>query len=262
VLNAIDTVPESVAYRQMRFKWLTAVDLTGALVASVSTLVLAVAGAGVWALVCGNLAGGAVRSTLLVAQGTAVMPEFSLRGMGHHLRFGGTVTLGRVLWQLAQQSDVIILGRVLHQDAVGLYAVALQLANMPVQKAMSVINQVAFPSISRLQDELPRLRARLLGSIRLLFFAGIPMLWGVSSVAPEFVDVLLGERWHAAIFPLQIASFVAPLRMLAAVLSTATAAVGRADLDLRNTIVVFVVFQSPSSAACNGASMVSPHRGR
>jgi O-antigen/teichoic acid export membrane protein len=242
VLNAIDAVPQSMAYRQMRFKWLTAVDLGAALVTSVITLALAIAGAGVWALVIGSVSGGAVRSALLVTQGTAVMPEFALRGMSHHLRFGGAVTVSRVLWQLAHQFDVMIAGRVLTQEAVGVYVVALQLANIPVQKAMSVVNQVAFSTISRLQGELPRLRTRLLEAIRLLFFVGIPILWGVSSVAPEFVEVLLGERWLAAVFPLQVASIIAPLRMLSAVLSTAIAGVGRADLDLRNTLVVFVIF--------------------
>jgi O-antigen/teichoic acid export membrane protein len=241
VFNAIDAVPQSMAYREMRFKWLTGIDLAAAVTTSAATLVLAFAGAGVWALVLGSLSGGALRSFLLVTLGTAALPQFSLRGMSGHLQFGGAVTAGRVLWQLAQQFDVIIVGRVLAQEAVGLYSVAVQLANLPIYKAMSIINQVAFPTVSRLQDDRPRLQARLLEAIGLLFFAAIPLLWGLSSVAPEFVEVVLGEKWQAITFPLQMVSCIAPLRMLAAVLSTATAGVGRADLDLLNTLVLLVV---------------------
>jgi teichuronic acid exporter len=221
VLNAVDAVPQSMAYRQMRFKWLTTLDLFGALVTSAATLALAAIGAGVWALVFGTLAGGMVRTVLLVTQGTAVWPEFALRGMGRHLRFGGAVTLGRAFWQLAHQFDVIFAGRALNQDAVGLYAVVMQLASLPMQKAMAIVNQVAFPAISRLQDEMPRLRTRLFEAIRLLFFVTVPVLWGVSAVADEVVDLLLDERWAAARFPLQMASLIVPLRMLSAVLSTA-----------------------------------------
>jgi O-antigen/teichoic acid export membrane protein len=113
----------------------------------------------------------------------------------------------------------------------------MHLATLPMNKAMGVVNQVAFPAVARLQDELPRLRARLLESLRLLAFIAIPALWGISAVAPEFIDVVLGEKWRAATLALQLVSLAAPLRMLAAVLATALAAIGRADVELRNTAV-------------------------
>jgi O-antigen/teichoic acid export membrane protein len=84
----------------------------------------------------------------------------------------------------------------------------------------------------------------LLDSLRMLALAAVPGMWGISSVAPEFVDVVLGERWQQAIVPLQIVSFVAPLRMLSAVLATALTGMGRADLELRNTIVGAIVLPS------------------
>ena len=240
-LNALDAVPQSTAYREMRFGWLAKVDLAGALVTSLSTLALAIYGAGVWSLAFGGLAGGVVRTLLLLTQGTRVVPEFSFLGMSRHLRFGGAVTLGRLLWQLAHQFDVVIIGKLLTQEALGLYAVASQLASMPLQKAMSIVNQVAFPGISRLQDDLPRLRTRLIEAIRLLFLVSIPALWGLSAVSSDMVEVLLGERWLPVAFPLQVMGLVAPLRMLSAILSTATTGVGRADLDLRNTLVLLFV---------------------
>ncbi len=242
MFNAIDAIPQSMATREMRFRWLAALEVAAALVTSAATLGLAALGAGVWSLVVGTLAGGATRSLLLVTQGMFVPPRFALKGMGRHFRFGGAVTAGRVLWQLAHQFDVMIAGRMLGKDAVGVYAVAMQLATLPMQRAMSIVNQVAFPAISRLQDELARLQAGLLDATRLLFFAAVPALWGISAVAPELVHVLLDERWYATTLPLQMAALAAPLRMLAAVLSTALAGMGRADLDLRNSIVTFVVY--------------------
>lgn len=242
VLNALAVVPQSMAYREMRFKWLSLLDVLAAVVSSLATLLLALAGQGVWALVLGSLGGAALRTLLLLALGTWAWPQFALRGLGHHLRFGGAVTASRIVWQLAHQADIVVAGRTMSRDAVGLYAVVMQLATLPMQKTMSVLNQVAFPAMARLQDELPRLRARLIAAIRLLFFAAVPALWGIAGVAPEIVELLLDERWAGAVFPLQMASLAAPLRMLAAVLSTAIAAVGRADLDLRNSITTFVVF--------------------
>ena len=241
LLSALASIPESLAYREMRFRWLAATDIVTGLVTSGTTLALALAGSGVWALVIGNLCGAAVRTIMLMWGGTAVAPDFAMRGIGALLKFGGTWSAGRLAWQLTYNADVVIAGRFLTQEAVGVYAVAAQLANLPLQKAMSVLNQVAFPAIARLQDELPRMRTRLLDAIRLLGFAAIPALWGVGAVAPEFVNVVLGPKWHSVALPLQVIAMVAPLRMLAGILSTAMSALGRADLELRNTLVGFAV---------------------
>jgi teichuronic acid exporter len=241
-LGALGSVPESIAYREMRFRWLAAIDITSGLVTSGTTLALALLGVGVWALVIGNLAGLAMRTVVLLAGGTVVAPQLRLRGMGHFLRFGGAWSASRFAWQLTYQADVILAGRLLTQEAVGLYSVAAQLANLPLQKAMSVLNQVAFPAIARLQEELPRMRRRLLDAIRLVGFGAIPALWGISAVAPEFVAAVLGKHWNAAVLPLQTVALVAPLRIVAGLFSTAICALGRADLDLINNVITLVMF--------------------
>lgn len=237
VFNAIDAVPQALAARQMQFKMMAGIELAATLAGCLTTLALALAGSGVWSLVVGNLAGAFVRTALFVSLGRFVKPSLNWHGMGGHVRFGGAVTLTRILWQITYQSDVLIAGRMLSEAAVGLYSVSMHLATLPMSKVMGIINQLAFPAVARLQLELPRMRERLLSSLRLLMLAAIPALWGISATAPEFVDVVLGDRWHPAITALQIVSFVAPLRLLAAILATALTALGRPDLELRNTVV-------------------------
>lgn len=242
LLSAIAAIPEALAYRDMRFRWLAVADIASGLATSATTLVLALSNAGVWALILGNLGGYAVRTTILLLGGTMVRPTFLLRGIGQFVRFGGAWSGARLAWQLTFQADVLIAGRVLSQEAVGAYSVAVQLANLPLQKAMGIVNQVAFPTMARLQAELPRMRQRMLASIRLLGFGTIPVLWGFGAVAPEFVEVVLGDQWAAVILPLQLIAIVAPLRMLATLLATAVSAIGRADVELVNTLVSLAVF--------------------
>lgn len=244
VLTAIESVPLSLAQRNMDFKRLAGIELAATMLGSLLTLLLAWLGAGVWALVIGNLAGAALRTVLYVAIGGFVWPSFNFRGIGPHLRFGGAVTVTRFLWQLTYQADMLVAGRLFTREAVGFYSVSMHLATLPMTKVMGIINQVAFPAVARLQDELPRLRQRLLDSLRMLALAAVPGMWGISAVAPEFVNVVLGERWGESIVPLQLVSFVAPLRMLSAVLATALTGIGRADLELRNTIVGAILLPS------------------
>ncbi|HEX5045996.1 MAG TPA: lipopolysaccharide biosynthesis protein [Gammaproteobacteria bacterium] len=241
LLGAAAAVPEALAYRALRFRWLAAADITAGLATSAATLALALGGFGVWSLVLGTIGGAAVRTVLLVARSPLIRPTLELSGIGSLLRFGGAWSGARFAWQLTYQVDVLIAGRFLTQEAVGIYSVAMQLANLPLQKGMSIVNGVAFPAISRLQDDLPRMRRRLLDAIRVLSFGAVPALWGISAVAGEFVEVALGEDWEAVVPTLQAIALIAPLRMLATLLATALSAVGRADVELVNTLVSLAV---------------------
>jgi O-antigen/teichoic acid export membrane protein len=242
VLAAVVAVPESLAYRAMNFKWLAMADIATGLTISVTTLAFALLGFGVWALVVGNLAGAVVRSTILLMAGTAVWPTLNLSGIGQFLRYGGAWAGARFAWQLTYISDILIAGRFLTEPVVGTYSVAQQLSNMPLGKVMGIVNQVAFPAIARLQDDLPRMRKRVLEAIRLMAGFAIPSLWGLALVADELISVVLGERWQSAVLPLQLISVVGPLRMVSALLATAVSAMGRADIELGNTIRSLVIF--------------------
>jgi len=217
------------------------VELATTLLTSFSTLLLALAGMGVWALVLGTLVGAALRTSLYVWFGGFVRPSFDLRGIGEHLRFGGAVTITRVLWQTTSQADILIGGRILADEVVGLYSVSQHLATLPMSKVMAVINQVAFPAVARLQGDPSRLRANMLHALRLLAVTAIPVMWGLSSVAPEFVDVTLGSAWHQTVVALQVVSLVTPFRMLLGVFATALTGIGRAGIELRNTATAAIV---------------------
>jgi O-antigen/teichoic acid export membrane protein len=235
-LAAFVTVPQALAQRDMRFRWTASIELAAGLVASLTTLLLAWRGAGVWALVLGSLAGAALRAALFFG-GRPVWPRYGLAGLRRHVAFGGAIATGAIAWQVVNQCDVLIAGRFLAVGAVGLYALALHLATLPMQKTIGIVNQVAFPTVARLQGEPARLRQRLLAALRLLGFVSVPVLWGLSAVAPEFVALVLGPRWERAVYPLQVISLIVPARMVSSVISTAITGLGAATLDLRNTAI-------------------------
>jgi O-antigen/teichoic acid export membrane protein len=236
LLSALSTMPQSLAYREMRFKWLALIDILSVVAGGFSTLALAWHGAGVWALVLGSLVQSSVRTALLLRNGW-VRPVFAGEGMRRHLGFGGAVAASRLLWQIVNQSDVLIAGHYLPGAAVGLYAVSVHVATLPMQKIMGIVNQVAFPTVARLQAELARLRDGLLTASRLLTFVSVGALWGLSCVASEFVRVVLGSQWDAAVYPLQIMCLTVPLQMLGGIFNTGALGLGRGDLVLRNSAV-------------------------
>jgi len=240
IANALGSVPQAIAQRDLDFKWLARIELVAVVVSAVATFCLALAGAGVWALVIGSVLQAAIRTVLSLLRGFPT-PEFRVAGMMTFLRFGGAVTLSNLSWQVVYQSDVLIAARRLAAEVVGLYSVSLHFATLPMQKIMGVVTQVAFPAVARLQGDPDRLRTRLLEATRLLSVFGVAVMWGMSSVSLELVELVLGPKWKGAVFPLQAICIVVPLRMISAVFATAVKGIGQAGLDLRNSIVTSLI---------------------
>jgi teichuronic acid exporter len=200
-------------------------------------LFLALGGAGVWALVAGSLMGQAVKTVgINFLSPFRHWPDFSLQGLRSLLQFGGNFTAVQVFWMFLSQVDVLICAKWLGNEMLGFYSVAMQLASLPSQRISGLVNQVAFPSFSRMQADLRRVGDNVLSGARLLSFVSFPVLWGMSSVAPEIVEVVLGDKWLLTILPLQVLTLVIPLRIVGNFVATAVQGLGRSDVVLRSVV--------------------------
>jgi O-antigen/teichoic acid export membrane protein len=60
----------------------------------------------------------------------------------------------------------------------------------------------------------------------MLALYGFLVAWGLAAVAPEFVHVVLSDKWRFAVIPLAMLSIAAPIRMLTALQNTVNNAAG------------------------------------
>ncbi len=209
---------------------------------SVVTLALALSGHGVWSLVFGNLAMATTKSVgVLVVTRFAVVPTFHFHGLGRFFSFGAKISGQKILWYVRSQIDVILVGKLLGNEALGVYSVALNLARLPITKVAALVNQVAFPSYSRLQNEPERAAGYFFTSVKLGAFITFPLFWGMSSVAPEIVDVLLGDQWREATIVMQLLTIVMPLQFLSLLLFPLIDGLGHPGVSLRNITTSFVI---------------------
>ena len=242
ITNAFSVVSESLLRRELRFKVLASVEIATNFVIGASTLVMAWWGLGVWALVLGSLGGSVARVVILnIVSPVRCAPAFSFKGARTMWAFGTNVTITRIVWYWTVQVDVLIAGKLLGKEALGLYSVALNLASLPMQRTLGLINSVAFPAFAKIQGDREALRINVALAVRLMALLSFPVLWGIGSVAPELVRVVLGEKWQQAVFPLTVVAFTIPLRMIGSVVSTTVMSIGRADIAMITTIMGAII---------------------
>jgi O-antigen/teichoic acid export membrane protein len=261
IIVATGLVPDATLRRALRFKPLSIIEITSGVCGNVLTLILAWNGNGVWALVLGSLAAAMLRSLLLHAVAhERVAPVFSFRDAHHLVSFGASITVTRFLWYLYMQADILIAGKVLGKEALGFYSVAIHLASLPMQRVSSVVNDVAFAAFARIQNDRGAVAVNVRLAVRLVALFAFPALWGLACVAPDAVQLAMGDRWLATILPLQIVAIAVPLRMVGTIISTTTISVGRVDIamwtNLIGTLAAPILFYAATRFGIVGLAVV------
>ena len=129
---------------------------------------------------------------------------FSLSSARALLRYGLPVTWHYMLEYVSNKSDSLIVGRVLGQETLGYYTVAMTVSRIPVTKGIQIIQQVMFPLFSTLQrdiKEFQRYYYHVCYVVAVMFF---PVFFGILAIAPEIVEVILSSKWLPSLFALQV----------------------------------------------------------
>jgi O-antigen/teichoic acid export membrane protein len=241
-LIAFSVIPNARLAREMNFRGKSIVEVIAMVSSAIVTLTMAWLGYGVWSLVTGSLLNILLRSTgYNIICPSLIKPSFNFRGFSDRAKFGGYVSVNRILWYLYSHADVFIVGKLLGKTLLGYYSVAMHVASLPMQKVGSILQQVALPAYSQLQDNRELAAAYALKASRALSFFAFPIFFGISSVAPEIISVVLGEKWLPAIVPLQLLSLIIPLRTIQISIGPAVNGLGRPDVNTRNMIVACII---------------------
>jgi PST family polysaccharide transporter len=212
LFNGATAQHRAMLQRSMRFLPLAVIDIISFIIGIAAGVVVAVAGGGYWALVVMTVAQPAM-NILGVWTATRWIPGRPQRnsGIGSMLWYGGTVTLNNVVLYLAYNADKVLLGKFCGAEALGIYGRAYQLINLPTENLNFAIGSVAFPALSRVQNDPVRLRSYFLEGYSLFLSLVMPITMACALFSEDIIRVFLGAKWHetADIFRLMAPTIVA-----------------------------------------------------
>jgi O-antigen/teichoic acid export membrane protein len=80
---------------------------------------------------------------------------------------------------------------------LGRYTLALELAQLPIDKVVATINQVSFSAFSKLQGDTKRFRALYLTITKVTAALVLPLCVGGFWVGDDLVKIFLNSQWHS-----------------------------------------------------------------
>lgn len=174
---------------------------------TIFTLVLALFIQNVWVLVIG-LVFESIMRFLLSFLLCPIKPHLPIdrEAFSHLSSFSRGMAGLPILTFLVLQADVFVLGRVATKETLGMYYLALSLANIPVMVFTKVANPLILPVFSRMQDDLERLKKHLLNVTLLIWLFGLPMAAAMGVFAPSILSVVFGNEYASMAIPFTVLS--------------------------------------------------------
>lgn len=229
--------------RHMKFIALTVTQISAAIIGLAVAIGLALHEWRYWALVGGTIASSCI--TLLLTFFFCPWVPGGMKkatGVRDMLAFGGHITGFNFFNYFSRNADNILIGKFIGADALGLYAKAYGLVQLPITNLRNPITQVAVPACSRIHKETERVRAYARKYTFMLAFFAMPLMVICFVLSEELVLVILGEQWLPMVPLFKTFALVGFIQTPANVKGMMLLSCGKAKEYMYQGIAVSIVF--------------------
>jgi O-antigen/teichoic acid export membrane protein len=160
------------------------------------TLYIAWKGGGVWALAWQIFISQCV-STMTVFCFCHWIPclNFSFKALGALFKFGSNILFAGLLESIFTNIYNVIIGKIYPIATLGYYERGRQYSSLWPQSVQNTIGSVLFAAFSKIQEDVPRLRAAVIESLKMSVFITFCPSFLIAALAVPFVTLVFSEKW-------------------------------------------------------------------
>ncbi len=236
---------ESLLQREMEFKRRFVGQMAQSLGFAVVAISLALAGAGVWSLVLGQVASMVIYSaTYLIIAPHRVRPRLDWTVTKEAFVSGrGFLAQGWLAW-ISENVDYLLVGRLLGSAQLGFYSMAYRLSELTHLGIADPVAKVTFPAFARMRRSGESVTATYLSILRLVALVTAVIGAVLSGAAAPFTAAIFGSNWLPMIGPLGVLGVWAAVVPIQATMGWLLNSTGHAGA-LGSLTAVVLVFEIP-----------------
>lgn len=249
VISSFGTVPSMLLEKELEFKKKLIPETVPTIGYAFVAIGLAMSGYGVWSLVYGQIVSAILTAGLiwLVSDWRPTF-KFDRKTAWVLFDYGKHIMSASIILFLVTNIDDAIVGRVLGTEILGYYTLAYTISNLPATQITHLVGRVMFPLYSKLKDDQNGLRNAYLITLKYVSILSIPAAFGIFVIAPDFVNVVLGNQWMPAVPAMRILCIYGLFRSLNATMGPVFQATGKPKI-LSNiavlNLILFCIFVYP-----------------
>ena len=238
IIDALRVIKLASLVKAINFKKKTVVMLTSITLAGIISIILAVKGFGIWALICNTLLSRLFNTIGLWIKSERIpLKNFSLKSLKTMFSFGSWLLVSSLISKLFQNINTLFIGKYFSPAILGFYNRSNQYKNMAVGQIFAAINTVTFPVFSLMQDNKEQLRNALRKFSQQVLLIILPIILTLFVVAKPFIILLLTEKWSPMIPYLQLFCIIGAIFPINAINAQILVAQGFSRLKFKITII-------------------------
>lgn len=236
---------KTIEQKNLLFRTISIIDIIGAVLSLIISVVLAVYNYGVFALVYSVIFQSLFSNLCYFIIGLrkyGLLFHFNLHETKEFLKIGVYQVGGQIVNYFNRDLDILIVGKVFSADILGGYSLAKQLVMRPSQLINPIMVKVAGPALALLQKDINELKSGYLKLINLVATINFPIYVGIIIFAPWIVEILYGSNFNSIVTVVQILSVYMMIRALGNPIGSLVIATGRTDLEfIWNVLTLLVI---------------------
>lgn len=243
IINSLAAVNKVKLVAAVDFKTQSKISLVSAILSGIGGVVCASQGMGVWALVVQMLL-GSLLNVVLSFYYVRWIPKmvFSAKSFHRLFKFGSKLLIASIISSICSNIYNMVIGKLFSSSVLGLYSRGHQFAYFAGTNISGVLQRVAFPVLSDIQDDNARLLSAYKKYIKVATWGAFPVILGVCGFAKPMIEVLLTDKWLPCVPYLQIMCFAVLWDCVTQVNLNLLYVKGHSDWVLRLEIVKKTIF--------------------
>lgn len=250
-----------VLEKEFRFGRAMFLTQSSAVLGAIITIGLACTIRNVWALVIGFVVEAAILC-LLSHIFVPFLPSFKIdkNSLGELMKFARGMFGLPVLAMVSLQTDVLVLGKLVPSEQLGMYYLALVLAYLPIDLFSRIISPVLLPAFAQKQDDKKSLCQAVLQITRGAAIISVPLVTFMATCASGILLLTYGSKYATVAVPFGILSVSVLFRIHKNILGMVYLAIGKPHLHRRFSLIlaatiVITIYPGVKFFGLNGAAM-------
>lgn len=224
--------------RDLEFKTISKINLSGTLIGSIAAIVGAFLGLGVYALILQSLVSSLVRLILIFVY-KKWFPKFyfNFKEIKHMIWYSLKFKASDMAMYFERNIDYLILGKFFTSVILGYYAFAYNIMYTPVKRISYIFSEVLFPSFSSFKNDKEKIMNGYYKSLQLIAMVSIPSMTLIAFNADLIIHLVFGEKWDAAIPIVKILCFAGAIQSISQFGGVIFSSIGKPEVSLYVSLV-------------------------
>lgn len=195
-IASFSIVPRAILFRQIRQKPLAIIGVVALLISGTVGIIMAYNDLAYWGLATQTILFNLTVSVLSwIVSGWQPSFTITFQPIREMFSFSSKMLITNIFNQINNNIFALVIGKLYTKTEVGLYSQANKWNMMGAQTIIGMVQGVAQPTFVQVGNDKDRLCHSFSKMLRFTCFVCFPVMFGLSLIAPEFIVILITDKW-------------------------------------------------------------------